>query len=101
MRATRYKPTILLPIIIMVLASACATAPRSPDTAKPAAYRAPAAETMLGRYAPLFLVENNPAAYNRIGTPRASVADDGKEMPLELLPYLICRDRGGHEYLHE
>ena len=70
---------IFLPVIIMVFSNACATVPQAPVAEQSVVSVVQDAGTIIGRYAPLFLIENNAAAYNRIGTPQASVADDGQE----------------------
>lgn len=79
MRVVKNNRMHVVFVIMVVLLNACATAPQSPPVEKPVAYVVQDTTTIQGRHAPIFLIENNDVAYNRIGTPQASVADDGKE----------------------
>lgn len=80
MMPTRFKKiSMFLPAVLLVLVSACATAPGPPVADRPVAYTGPDNQTLLGRYAPVFFVENHGAAYNRIGTPWAAITPDKKE----------------------
>ena len=73
------KYIILLFVACLPLLSACATVSRPPAADRLVAYGVLKTDTLLGRQAPVFLVENNSAAYNRIGTPQAAIAEDSKE----------------------
>ena len=79
MRTIRHSLTHLIAIMMVVLLSACATVPGPPAGDQPVAYTVRGSATVLERYAPVFLIENNRAAHNRIGTPQASITVDGKE----------------------
>jgi len=77
---TQLKKLILLgPLLGLLVLGACATGPGVRVSGAPAVYTAAADQTLLARHAPVFLVENNQAPHNRIGTPRAVVREDGRE----------------------
>jgi hypothetical protein len=80
MKPTRFKKiTIFLPAVLLIFVSACATAPGPPATDRLVAYTVLDNQALLGKHAPVFLVENHAATYNRIGTPRAVIPADKKE----------------------
>jgi hypothetical protein len=67
---------ILLALIFMTFLGACATNPARTAPDRPVAYVAAQNTTRLARHAPVFLIENHGAVYNRIGTPRAAIVAD-------------------------
>jgi len=79
MRTLVRKTAIVWLLASLVLLGACATGPHIAKPDSKALYTAGDDQTLFARYAPVFIVENNQAAYNRIGTPRAAVQADGRE----------------------
>lgn len=79
MRTAVRKTAIVWLLASLVLLGACATGPGVSIPESPALYTAGEDQTLFAKYAPVFLVENDQAAYNRIGTPRAAVREDGRE----------------------
>jgi len=79
MRIPIYKLATLWLILGLLFLGACASGPGAKIAGKPAVYTAGDDQTLLARHAPVFLVENNQVPYNRIGTPRAVVREDGGE----------------------
>jgi len=73
------KIAILGALLSLILLGACASGPGVPVPGSPAVYTAENDQTLLARYAPVFLVENSQKPYNRIGTPRAVIREDGRE----------------------
>ena len=73
------KTAAVLALVSMAFLSACAATSRPKAADRPAAYAVQNDGTLLGRHAPVFLVENNGAAHNRIGTPQAVFTADKKE----------------------
>lgn len=57
----------------------CASVPKTPPPAGHRAYIAEDEDALSGRYAPVFLIENDREAYNLIGKVRARLDDDGRE----------------------
>lgn len=68
-----------LALVSIAFLSACASTSGPKATDRLAVYAVPNDGTLLGRHAPVFLVENNSAAHNRIGTPQAVFTADEKE----------------------
>lgn len=65
-----------LPVLFLF---SCATVPRYLPADPVRVYAATPDGTLLARYAPVFIIENPQAEYNRIGTPRARINKKGKE----------------------
>jgi len=79
MRTSLRKTARVWLLSSLVLLGACATGPGVSAPDYPALYTAADDQNLFARYAPVFLVENHQAAYNRIGTARAKVQEDGRE----------------------
>ena len=69
---------ILFPLLFIVFSS-CTTLPKHPPVDKRVAFTIKADETLLTRYAPVFVIENPRASHNLIGTPSAELTEDKKE----------------------
>jgi len=65
--------------ILLIFLASCTTLPVHPPANNFAAYTVKDDQTILNRYAPVFVVENYKMKYNRIGTPSAEINEDGKE----------------------
>lgn len=74
------KKAAILALVSMAFLSACASTFHPTASDRPAVYAAPDDGTLLGRHAPVFLVENHGAAHNRIGTPQAAFTADNREI---------------------
>ena len=66
-------------VIIIVSFLGCATIPVSPPVKDLSAYIVNDDLTLVSRYIPVFVIENNKEKHNRIGTPTAKMTKDGEE----------------------
>ncbi len=74
---------LLLPCsaILVILICSCAPIPATaPEDSALSAYAVEDKGTLLTRYAPGFVIENDQQLYNRIGTPVAQIDADGEEI---------------------
>jgi hypothetical protein len=69
----------LLPVVLTIFLFSCTTFPGHPTAERLVAYTVKNDETLLGRYAPVFVIENHKERYNLIGTPGAEITGDMKE----------------------
>lgn len=70
----------LLPIFALLsLLCSCTTLPVHPPADNFSAYTVQGGKTLLDRYAPVFIIENNKKRYNLIGTPSAQIDKNGQE----------------------
>lgn len=65
--------------ILLIFLASCTTLPVHPPANNLSAYTVQDDETILARYAPVFVIENYKMEYNLIGTPSAEINEDGKE----------------------
>nr|WP_321401575.1 hypothetical protein [uncultured Desulfobacter sp.] len=73
------KPMFCLSSTLLLFLVSCTTIPVQPPANNFSAYTVKEDQTILNRYAPVFVVENYEMKYNRIGTPSAEINEDGKE----------------------
>jgi hypothetical protein len=82
-RRTMYKnlknSIFLLPIILVVFFFSCTTFPEHPTADRLFAHTVKNEDTLLGQYAPVFLIENHKERYNLIGTPAVEITKNTKE----------------------
>jgi len=69
----------LLPVVLTILLFSCTTLPGRPTPDRLVAYTVKNDETLLSRYAPVFVIENHKKRYNLIGTPVAEITQEMKE----------------------
>ncbi|MFH2059288.1 MAG: hypothetical protein ABIJ59_10330 [Pseudomonadota bacterium] len=69
----------VFPTGLLLFFFSCATIPVHPPVQYLSAYIVNDDQTFLSRYLPVFVIENDKEKYNRIGTPTAKIATDGKE----------------------
>ncbi len=75
------KLLFLCSAALLIFICSCAPIPvTSPEKNNLSAYVVADEGTLLSRYAPIFIIENDQRPYNRIGTPLAEIGDDGKEV---------------------
>lgn len=74
------KPHVfILPVVLGIFLFSCTTFPEHPTADRLVAYTVKNGETLLGRHAPVFLIENHKKRYNLIGTPTAEITKDMEE----------------------
>jgi hypothetical protein len=69
----------LLPVVLLIFLFSCTTFPEHPAADRLVAYTVKKDETLLSRYAPVFVIENHKERYNLIGTPSAEITQEMKE----------------------
>jgi len=80
MKPIRYRKAFFgIPLVFVCLLFSCATIPERPPESENPAYRVQKDDTLLSRFAPVFVIEKNEDGYNRIGTVRAAVNETKRE----------------------
>lgn len=69
----------LLPVVLLIFLFSCTTIHEYPAADRLLAYTVKNDETLLSRYAPVFVIENHKERYNLIGTPSAESTQEMKE----------------------
>ncbi|MFN2365157.1 MAG: hypothetical protein ABR523_01690 [Desulfurivibrionaceae bacterium] len=72
--------TALIVCGLALFAGGCSLLTTTPTESRQSLYVPERNDTILNRYAPVFLVEENRKNYNRIGTPAARLDDSGEEV---------------------
>ena len=68
------------PVILLIILSACTTISDHPPGDNLLAYSVPDDDSLLGRYMPIFVIENYQKRYNLIGTASAKATEAGEEL---------------------
>jgi hypothetical protein len=76
------RPILIVQALFLLLFCSCTALPKHPPPDDRVAFTVPEDDSLLSRYAPVFVVENPSALHNLIGTPTATLAENGEEQIL-------------------